>query len=259
MRRFISGWITTFATGSVLVLTAAAGQAQTRVADEIRSPYPPDDAAIVGRGPYAAVPPPGAIRGGYQGGYGGYDDAMPPFEVVRIIRSTGYQPLGIPVRRRWVYTISAINPDGYDGRVVLDARTGRIMRFVPAEVSDDEVVVSYGPPGQPPAPPPQYPPSIQRMNARTSLRPPMPVPRVASRTPQATTGKPDLRVVGAAPPPQQPASPQVSSQVSTQVSSQVKAVDTKAADVKPAEKPVEAKPSVQLQPTREMPPVQGLD
>jgi len=235
MKLFISGWITTSVTACVVVFGAAAVQAQTLVADEIRTPYPPDGMVVPGRGPYA--PPPGAVRGSY-------DAAMPPFEVVRIVRATGYEPLSAPVRRNWVYTISAIDPDGYDGRVVLDARTGRIMRFIPADISDEQVVGAYGPPG---LPPPPGPPPIERMNARTSLRPPAPVPHVASRTPQAP--KAESRTVGSAAPPQQQSA-----------STQAHPEDAKA-ELKPAApvRPVEAKPSVQLQPTQDMPPVQGLN
>lgn len=239
MKLFISGWITTSVTTCVVVLGAVAVQAQTLVADEIRTPYPPDSMVVPGRGPYA---PPGAVRSST-------DEAMPAFEVVRIARATGYEPLGAPVRRNWVYTISAIDPDGYDGRLVLDARTGRIMRFIPAEISDEQVIGAYGPPG---LPPPPGPPPVERMNARTSLRPPAPVPHVASRTPQApkTESKADLktepRTVGSSAPPQP--------------STQARPEDARA-EVKPAAtaRAIEAKPSVQLQPTQDMPPVQGLD
>jgi hypothetical protein len=161
--------------------------------------------------------------------------------VVRIIQSTGFEPLGPPVRRRWVYTISAINPDGEDGRVVLDARTGRIMRFVPAAASSGDMATSYGPPG----PPQGVPPPLQKMNARTSLRPPMPVPHVASRTPSAS--KPEQRTVGAAPPPQQSATQQPAS------------TQTKAAENKPPAVVKPEPPVVQLQATQSMPPVQDLE
>jgi hypothetical protein len=233
MRRFSWVTLTTFA----VISAATVAQAQTLVADEIRTPYPPDDTVVIRRGPYATMPP-RAVQGyAVQRYYGGYDEALPPFEVVRIIQSTGFEPLGPPVRRRWFYTISAISPDGEDGRVVVDARTGRIMRFVPAAVSSDDIATSYGPPGPPP---------LQKMNARTSLRPPMPVPHVASRTPSA--GKPEPRTVGtAAPPPQQSATQQPAS------------TQTKAAENKPPAVVKPEPPVVQLQPTRPMPAVQDLE
>jgi hypothetical protein len=214
---------------------------KTWVTDEIRPPYPPEAAVIVGRGAY---PPRIETRG-----YGVYDDALHPFEIVRIIRSTGYEPLGPPVRRRWVYTISALNPEGDDGRVVLDARTGRIVRFVPAEVSNDEMIEAYGPPGMPPSP--------EKANARTSLRPPLPIPHVASRTPAATSGKSEPRTVGVAPPSSQPGATQAPAQAkpADTNSQEAKSQEVKASEIKAAE----PKPPVQLRPTQEMPAAQGLD
>ncbi|MEW6641577.1 MAG: hypothetical protein AB1586_13810 [Pseudomonadota bacterium] len=234
MSRIISGWsVATAALSWAAVLATTAVQAQMRVADEIRTPYP-DGSVIARRGPYGPPPPAGAVGGAY-------DEAVPPFEVVRIIQSRGFEPLGPPVRRRWVYTIAAINPDGDDGRVVLDARTGRIMRFLPAEVSDAELINAYGPPG----PPPPARLQLQKADVRT-LRPPLPVPNVASRTPPplpapkpevARTPSAEPHAVGTAPPAQQQAAAQPAA----------------------AAKPAEAKPAVQLLPTREMPPVQGFE
>jgi hypothetical protein len=241
MRVVITGLITT----SAVVAAATLVQAQTLVADEIRAPYPRSDVIIEGRGPYAALPP-AAMRGGSFAA-GGYDDALPPFEVVRMIRRNGFEPLGAPVRRRFVYTISAINPDGYDGRVVVDARSGRLVRFIPAEVTDAEVVGAYGPPGLPPPDLMSPPPQLQRMNARTSLRPPASVPHVVLRKPPAAAAKPDPRPIGAA-----------TSQPTTVA--QARPPEAKAVESKPAPAaPVDAKPTLQLQPTQEMPPVQGLE
>jgi len=239
MTRLNWGWFAM----SAVVLAATAAQAQTRVADEIRTPYSSQDEIVVGRGPYyAALPAPG----GYGPGYGAYEEVIPPFEAVRILRATGYEPMGVPVRRRWVYTAAVINPEGFDGRVVLDAHTGRIVRFIPAAFGGDEPVDAYGPPGPPP--------TVQRMNARTSLRPPASVPHVASRTtPKGDrSDKFDARPAGVAPPPvaAAPSQPQ-----------QLAAAPPKVSPDATAAKPVATapKPPVTLQPTQPMPPVQGLD
>ncbi len=57
---------------------------------------------------------------------------LSPPEVYTIVRESGFLPLGIPRQRGFVYTISVIDRGGDDGRLVIDARTGRIIRFMPA-------------------------------------------------------------------------------------------------------------------------------
>ena len=46
---------------------------------------------------------------------------MPPYEVAAILRSTGFLPLGGPVRRGGFYVVAAVHPRGEEGRVVIDA------------------------------------------------------------------------------------------------------------------------------------------
>ena len=57
---------------------------------------------------------------------------LPAPEVYTVVRENGFSPLGIPRQRGFFYTISVINRDGDDGQLVIDARNGRIVRFVPA-------------------------------------------------------------------------------------------------------------------------------
>ena len=80
-------------------------------------------------GPYAAMPPE-APPPGYGPSYG--PRLLPPSEVYTIVRESGFSPLGIPQQRGLVYTISVIDRGGDDGRLVIDARSGRIIRFMPA-------------------------------------------------------------------------------------------------------------------------------
>ena len=107
-----------------------------------------------GQGSYAAIPP----------SYGRpAPDArpmLPPSQVIAVLRSSGYSPLGRITQRGWIYTVAALDPNGDDGRLIIDARTGRIMRFVPAMEVDatlnDRMArayesMAYGPP-VPPAP-----------------------------------------------------------------------------------------------------------
>jgi hypothetical protein len=185
-------------------------------------------------GPYAAMPPEvPAPRYGPR--------LLPPQEVYTVVRESGFSPLGIPQQRGLVYTISVIDRGGDDGRLVIDARTGRIIRFMPAYRMGDnfnqELAAIYGPVGPPPP----------ISSVRGPPRPPAPIPHVASRTPSVPTPKPsptragDVRPLAAKP-------------VAAAV--QAKPADAQAA----APAVVEAKPAPPpIQPTQEMPKVQGLE
>jgi hypothetical protein len=58
-------------------------------------------------------------------------DALPPYEVVTIIRSAGLDPLGPPVRRGPRYVLRAVSGDDREVRVVVDARSGGILSVTP--------------------------------------------------------------------------------------------------------------------------------
>lgn len=214
-------------------------------------------------GPYAAMPPemplPPRFEGPRYGAPRYAPSLLPSVEVYTVLRENGYSPLGAPQQRGFVYTISVINPDGDDGRLVIDARTGRILRFMPAYRMGDrmgeEVVVSYGPAGPlPPIADPMRPP-----------RPPLALPRVASRSPAVPLPKPMPRAV--AKPPKavaaKPVAPQLAPTQQTAVTA-TNPADAQAAlpaAVPDAPPPViEAKPSTPtVQPTQDMPAVQGLE
>jgi hypothetical protein len=57
--------------------------------------------------------------------------AMPPHEVVAMVRSTGLEPLSRPVRHGPAWVLRAVSPAGQEMRVVVDARLGRIVRVAP--------------------------------------------------------------------------------------------------------------------------------
>lgn len=166
-----------------------------------------------------------------------------PIQIYDIVRNSGYSPLGIPQQRGFVYTIAAINLDGDDGRLVIDARSGRILRFMPAyrmgSRMSEETVVSYGPRG--PLPP------IAALE-RGPPRPPASVPRVASRTPAVPLPKSPPRAVAVA--------PQPAPAVGVTKPADAQASIAAPAPVAPAPV-VEAKPAVQ--PTQDMPAVQALE
>lgn len=223
------------------LLAAGAANAQVPAPYAIGSPY---HAVSDFERPYAASPGYDAMR------YA--PSLLPPMEVYTIVRESGFSPLGIPQQRGFIYTISVINRDGDDGRLVIDARTGRILRFTPAyRMSDnfnDELTVSYGPVGPPPAIRDLRgaPGVAPRMASRTTPTPPMPIPKA---TPRAAGGAKPLAAKAAAPSVQQSAAVQTKPEASVGAPAPVAAAPAL----------VEAKPTPQIQPTQDMPQAQGLD
>lgn len=221
------------------LLAAGGAEAQTvRVTDEIPgpSPYAARDDVVVGRGPYAAVPPSDM--------YG--EEIIPPFLAVRIVRSNGYRPLDRPVRRGLVYSVAVISPQGQEGRAMLDAHTGRLMRFVPVGYGEDPAI-GHGPPGPPP-----------RMSTRSGPRPPANVPHVATRTSPVAAPAPTASPPSAATPDARPADAAAPQPAAAQ--QQVAASPSKPSADAVAAKPAPApKPPVVLQPTQPLPPVQDFE
>jgi hypothetical protein len=210
-----------------LVFAAVAANAQAPARYEI-GPSPVTRVSDVG-GPYAAVPPEARPPG-----YG--PRLLSPREVASIVRESGFSPLGMPQQRGLVYTISVIDRGGDDGRLVIDARNGRIIRFTPAYRMgnfNEDLNSAYGAVG------PQPPPT--NIGYRRAPRPPLPIPHVASRSAMPLPKPPHAR-------PEAPA-------------------QQSAASAKPAEPQASppsptvgvAKPSVQIMPTQEMPRAQGLE
>jgi hypothetical protein len=212
-------------------------------------------------GPYATVMPPEAPTPGYGPRYYERSDGpalLPPQEVYTILRDNGFSPLGIPRQRGLFYVIGVIDRGGEDGRLVIDARNGRIIRFMPAfrmgsnSNYNEGVTGSYGPPGA--LPPigedfrgaPQPPAGVPKMASRT---PPVPLPKTPP--PHAGDIKPEAKPLAAKPATEPPA----------QQSAAVQAKPVDAPVHPPAAVPiVEAKPSAsEIKPTQEMPKAQGLD
>lgn len=188
--------------------------------------------------PYGAPPAYAPPAGPY-----GYEPAlMPPHEVYAVLRENGFQPLGIPHRQGYTYEVSAMDPDGEDGRVLIDGRNGRIIRFIPASawMGGPHASERTGPYGAQAALPPP--------TAVRGLRPPAPIPHVTSRdvTRRDVTGRP---VPLPAPKPAETAAAQPQSQP-----------HVAAAAASPAAPVVDAKPpQPAIKPTQDMPPVQGLE
>lgn len=205
-------------------------------------------------GPYAppeAAPPP-LPRYGYGYDHEGRGPApalLPATEVYAVLRDNGFSPLGIPHLRGAVYTIAVIDRRGDDGRLVIDARDGRILRFMPAADAygmaptyEEPAVLPYRPQSALP------PPTLVRSGPP---RPPAPIPHVASRTvplPKTAPHRGEAPVVAAKPAEQTTPQAQAPQQTAA-----VQAPQAAAPTVG------QAKPAATILPTQEMPAAQGLD
>ncbi|MCA1390015.1 hypothetical protein I6F20_13145 [Bradyrhizobium sp. IC3123] len=238
---------------AVLALGASAGQAQVPASGIARG-------AVIAvsdfDGPYAppeAAPPP---RYGY-----GYEERgpalalLPPTEVYAVLRENGFSPLGIPRLRGSVYTIAVIDRNGDDGRLVIDARDGRIIRFMPASDAygmapayDERAVAPYGPQTALP------PPTVIRSGPP---RPPASIPHVASRAVPLPKAAPRRAETPVAAKPAEPVAQQAQA-VQAQAPQQAAVVQAKPAEAA-APTVGQAKPAPTILPTQDMPAAQGLD
>jgi hypothetical protein len=265
--KLITGW----AVSAVLVVAASAANAQMLAPTDIGRAHYQAASDVQGPGPYVGIPPEApATR---------YGPALLPLqEVYTVVRENGFSPLGIPHQRGYVYVIAVLDRAGEDGRLIIDARNGQIIRFMPAFRMGAYYGEDYPPPygaagrygaegpgryegpgpygagapGVGPGATGSLPPAT---NIRGALRPPGSIPRLASRTVPVPAPKPAELAVKPAPPPTQQPPTQQSAAV------QPKPADMPAAPPVPAAAPTvgQAKPAASLQPTQEMPKVQGLE
>lgn len=175
-----------------------------------------------------------------------YEDGLLPQEIIGILESTGYAPLGMPVRRGRLYVVAVLHPDGSDGRLTMDALSGRFVRFVPAERMPH---YASGVANIHPLPP------VQR-----GLRPPAPLPKVAAIPVPAPKPPQTNNAAAAATGPSRVDSNAVAGvNRSAELN---KPADAKSAEAKTAAatpKAAEVKSSVQLLPTQPMPPAQTFE
>ena len=216
-----------------LVLFAAGAQAQRLAPYRAVSDF---------GGPYASAVPEAPPDPHY--GYGlGYGPALlPPTEVYAVLRENGFSPLGIPRQRGFVYAIDVIDRNGESGRLIIDARDGRIIRFRPAyrmgERFSEEPAVMYGQPGA-------LPPST---HVRGEPRPPRSIPHVASRTVPVPKASPLAAKPEAQPEPQQQSA-----------ATQSKPAEAPAAPPAVTTGMAPAKPVAEIAATKDLPKVQGLE
>jgi hypothetical protein len=142
--------------------------------------------------------------------------AMPPSEIVQIVRSAGLLPTSEPALTGSTYVVRAVDPYGTPIRVIIDARYGYILS-VHRIAATEPPHPSYGALGMrdrpyrteytrddlngllpPRAIPLRTPPALDRSLSAAPLRPPLPKPRAATA---AETAKP------VPPPDAAPASP----------------------------------------------------
>ena len=238
-------------TGSLAAgLVLLAGSAQAQVPGRYRAVSDFDSSYAVAPSP---VPGPQYVPGpryapGPQHGYGPGPGLLPSTEVYSVLRDNGFSPLGIPRLRGFVYTIAAIDRGGADGRLIIDARNGRIIRFLPAyrmggDNYYEEQSALRGPfMAQPPQAhqAPQAPDQVQ-----AEPRPSRPAPHVASRVVPMPKANPNASKPVAAPikqaaaPAPKPAEVQAAAPVTTGAAP--------------------AKPAPQIAPTQDMPTMQGLE
>jgi len=270
----------TWAVAAGLVVAASTANAQMPAPNEAGKTHYQATSDVEGPRPYAGMP-----RQAPATPYG--QALLPPQEVYAVLRDNGFSPLGIPHQRGYVYVIAVVDRGGEDGRLIIDARNGQIIRFMPAFRMGDyfgrprayynegfpppygaegpgpygtEGPGPYGPAGPAPyggagrAPYGAVGPGAEAglpptTNVRGVPRPPGLIPRVASRTVPVPAPKPEMAVKPAQQPVQQSAAVQA------------KPVDTPVASPPPAAAPIviQAKPAPTIQPTQEMPKMQGLE
>jgi len=272
----------TVSAGLVLAATAAnaqglppqdIGRSGYTVASDIEGPYadvPPPPRVIYGS-PAPAYGPRPAPGPSYGYDYGSAPDLMPPREVYTVLRQGGFSPLGMPRLRGMVYVISALDREGEDGRLTIDARSGRILRFVPAyEIGDSYDGRNYD--GRF-APPPSYgapPRPMNRIEGRLD-GPALPPTGHAAGAPTAGTKLAARMPPSTSLPKVVPSKPAVVNQPVAAKPTPAPVQQSAAVQVKPAEAPaaapvasttpvVEAKPEAPaIQPTQPMPKVQDLE
>jgi hypothetical protein len=108
---------------------------------------------------------------------------VPPYEISRIVRSAGFDPLAPPLREGAAYVVRAVDFRGTLMRVVVDGRSGAIRavnRIVAASEAYGPMEMPPPPYGPPPSygePPPEFsPPRVvpSRESAVPDLPPPAP-------------------------------------------------------------------------------------
>jgi hypothetical protein len=102
-----------------------------------------------------------------------FAETLPPGDIIASVRSAGFNPLSRPVQRGAVYVVFAVDRYFMDVRVMVDARSGRVLSATRL------AGVMYGGPGYGgyevvPGAPPGYLPPYGERPLRGAERPPVP-------------------------------------------------------------------------------------
>jgi len=242
--KLLAGW----AVSAGLVVLASAANAQAarplgadrspdRLVSDFNGPYgaPYDSAPYDSRGPYGYAP-----------------ELLPPREIYAVLRDNGFEPLGPPRQRGYFYEISATDPNGEDGRLIIDGRNGRIVRFAPAywEEGTDNLGL-------------RDPYGAQAALRRPAIirgvpRPPAPIPHVARRAVPLPARKPTMAAVHERPAERMPHAA-VEKSVEATAKPQTATVTSPPAGAGTATVGGTKPPEPQIKPTEPMPPVQGFE
>ena len=258
--KLFTGWV--ISAGLVLAATAAHAQG-TSPGGTGGSYTAVSDVAGPSAGPYAAMPPEAPVPG-----YGYGPILLPPREVYTVVRENGFSPLGVPRQHGLFYMIAVTDRGGNDGRLVIDARNGRIVRFMPADRMGGDYSYNDGPPVIYARPAPM--PPIDNLRGVPRPPAPIPAPRMASRTPAVPMPKaapphagdvqPEVKPLAAKPSSEKPSDKPSFDKSAAEPAQQSAAVQAKPADTPvPAPAAVPIVPAPQIQPTQEMPTMQGLE
>jgi hypothetical protein len=158
---------------SAVILLGAATPALAQYAAAPPGPLPP-----YAPPQYAAAPAAGVV--------------LPPYEMMKITRSMGFDPISRPVLRGSVYVIRALDEEGIAVRVAIDARSGNVLRVTESRPYArggwrDEDTYMMPPETVPPGV--AYPPpgDVERQSPS-----PLP-PKVAMRTPLPRPAPPQTK------------------------------------------------------------------
>jgi hypothetical protein len=175
---------------------------------------------------------------------------VPPFEILRTVRASGFDPLAPPLREGGVYVLRVTDFRGILMRVVVDARTGvlhEVTRIVPNPGSAEQIGMmpqGYYPPPDDRMPVDDEPDSIMGDEGPPPPSPPMPRPAdnfsTGSQPPSA-----DTLTTGSLPPPR--ANPPAAAFPPLPRSRPAEFASRKPADApgSPAQSPVPAPPAAQ--------------
>jgi len=61
--------------------------------------------------------------------------AMPPYEILSMLRSTGFEPIGQPIRRGPNYVLRAIDENDREVNLIINARSGDILSATPIQTA----------------------------------------------------------------------------------------------------------------------------